>query len=276
MMKKTSLVFASALIALLLPGCFQSETTIHLNKDGSGTLVEETRLGHQTLAMFEQISGMGGDGKSKEDPVAIMFSEDKFKARASKLGEGVTLEKSEPVSVDGCKGVRVTYRFKDINKLKYATNDSMKNLTPEGADAPVNEAAKENPPIVFTYADGQLTIKNPQPDMTVSGEKPAAEAATPDIESPEAKAMISQMFTDMKISLKLVADGGISESNATYTKGDTVTLMDVNFGKLMENADVMKKLAKADPKDISAAMVVLKGIDGVNVEPQQTVTVKLK
>ena len=80
----------------------------------------------------------------------------------------------------------------------------------------------------------------------------------------------------MKISLKLVADGGISESNATYTKGDTVTLMDVNFGKLMENADVMKKLAKADPKDISAAMVVLKGIDGVNVEPQQTVTVKLK
>ena len=34
---------ASTLIALVLPGCLQSDTTIHLNKDGSGTLVDKER-----------------------------------------------------------------------------------------------------------------------------------------------------------------------------------------------------------------------------------------
>ena len=52
-MKKLLLAATSALIALALPGCLQNETTIHLNKDGSGTLVEETKLGAQMLAYLE-------------------------------------------------------------------------------------------------------------------------------------------------------------------------------------------------------------------------------
>ena len=43
------------LAALALPSCLQQATTIHLNKDGSGTLVEETTLGAQASAMLEQM-----------------------------------------------------------------------------------------------------------------------------------------------------------------------------------------------------------------------------
>ena len=77
-MKKILLAMASAVTALVLPGCFQSETTIHLNKDGSGTLVEETRLGAQMLAMMDQMAaGLGGGEKAKADPVKQMFSDEK-------------------------------------------------------------------------------------------------------------------------------------------------------------------------------------------------------
>ena len=38
-MKRLLLAISSAVVALVLPGCLQSETTITLNKDGSGTLV---------------------------------------------------------------------------------------------------------------------------------------------------------------------------------------------------------------------------------------------
>ena len=37
--------------ALVLSSCYQSETTIHLKKDGSGTLVEENRFSDQALKM---------------------------------------------------------------------------------------------------------------------------------------------------------------------------------------------------------------------------------
>jgi len=273
-MKKTPFVLALALISLILTGCFQSETTIHLNKDGSGTLVEETRLGAQMLAMLDQMSAMGGGGKAKEDSVSKVFSEDKAKARAGELGEGVTFEKLEPVSIGDSKGARVTYHFKDINRLKLATGDAMKNMIAEGS---MTAAGKKNPPIVFSCADGQITIKLPQPEKLDTADLPAAEnAERPNMDSPEVQAMVKEMFADMKLSLKVVLDSGISETNATYKNGDTITLMDVNMGKLVENADVMKKLIKVDPKDPSAAMDALKGIEGVKIEPQKNVTVTLK
>jgi hypothetical protein len=272
-MKKSLLALASALVTLVLPGCFQSETTIHLNKDGSGTLVEETRLGAQMLAMMDQMAGLGG-GDAQEDPVKQMFSADKAKARASQLGEGVVFEKSEAVNANGAKGARVTYRFKDINTLKVSSEDSMKNLSPMGAQAP---AAQKTVPISFTYADGKLTIKMPQPAKADAPEAPAAEdPAKPDLDNPEMEAMMKQMFADMKMSLKVVIEPGIAESNATHQDGNTITLMDMELGKLLENADTLKKLAKVDQKNPAAAMDALKGIEGVKVEAQKEITVKVK
>jgi hypothetical protein len=280
-MKKFLLAAASALTALVLPGCFQSETTIHLNKDGSGTLVEETKLGAQMLAMMDQMAaGFGGGGENaKEDPVKKMFSEDKAKKRAAELGEGVTFEKSEAANANGAKGARVTYKFKDINKLKVSSDDGMKNASPMG-DMPGAPAAKKSDPVVFTYADGKLTIKMPdqkKPDAPDAPEAPAAEGpGKPDMDSPEAQAMMKQMFADMKVSLKLVVEPGIAETNATHKDGDTITLMEMNMGKLMENADTFKKLGKVNQQDPTAAMEVLKGIEGVKVETKKEVTVELK
>jgi hypothetical protein len=270
-MKKILLLLTSVFITLVLPGCFQSETTIHLNKDGSGTLVEETRLGAQMLAMMDQMAGMGGDA-AKADPLAQMFSEDKAKARAATLGEGVTFEKTEPVNADGAKGARVTYRFKDINQLKVSTTDSVKNMSPMGdMGAP---AAKKTAPISFSYAAGKLTIQMPEPPKPDATEAPAAgKPEMPDMDNPEAQAMMKQMMGDMKMSLKVVIEPGIAETNATHHDGNTVTLMEMNMGKLVENADTLKKLGKVDQKDPAAAMEALKGIEGVKFEAQRQVTV---
>src|SRR5690606_38958518 len=119
-MKRIFLSLASVVAALFTTSCFQSETTVHLNKDGSGTLVEETRFGGQALEMLSQFAqgfGGGAPGAEKKDPLDEMFSEDKAKARAAKLGEGVTFEKAEKSEKDGFKGTRTTYKFADINKL---------------------------------------------------------------------------------------------------------------------------------------------------------------
>ena len=144
-MKRPILFLASIISALSLTSCLQNETTIHLNKDGSGTLVEETTLGAQMMAMMDQMSALGGiapgagGGADKKDPVAEMFSEEKAKARAAKLGEGVTLEKNETIDKKGNKGGRATYHFADINKLKISASDGMKDMSPMGDQAPAGK-----------------------------------------------------------------------------------------------------------------------------------------
>ena len=275
-MKKTLLLLASAISALVLPSCFQHETTITLNKDGSGTLVEESRLGAQMIAMMTQMAeGFGGGGENAQDPFKDMFSEDKAKKRATELGEGVTFEKSEPVNANGSKGAKITYRFKDINTLKVRSGDGMKNMSPGGEMPGMEQAEKKDEPVTFAYQDGKLTVKMPQPKK--DAEKPSGEAAEkPDMDNPEAMEMMKQMFADMKMSIKLVIAPGIAETTATHKDGDTITLMEMDFGKLIEKPENLKKMAAMDQQDPTAAMEALKGIDGVKFEakPEITVTVK--
>ena len=96
-----------------------------------------------------------------------MFSAEKAKAKAATLGDGVTVEKVEPLDVKGNKGARTTYRFADINKLKISTADVIKNISPMADQAPAADMQK---PVAFAYADGILTVTIPEP------EKPAADA----------------------------------------------------------------------------------------------------
>lgn len=268
-MKRLILAAASTLTALLLPGCLQSETTITLQKDGSGTVVEQTTLGAQMLGMLEQFAAMGGE--NAKDPVAEMFSEEKAKAKAAKMGEGVTFVKSEPVKAGESKGAKVTYKFADINKLKVSPGDGMSDMSPM-AGAPGAPPKQEQKPVSFNYAGGKLTVTMPDP------EKPAADTpkpeGAPDLENnPQAEAMMKQMLGDMKMSFKLVVEPGIAETDATHHEGKTITLMEMEMGKLLEKPDTLKKLSSVDQSDPAAAMEVFKGIEGVKVETKKEITV---
>jgi hypothetical protein len=275
-MKRILFHTVAVITSLVLTSCFQNETTIHLNKDGSGTVVEETLLGGEMLGMIEQMAALGGAAGGGADPLKDMFSEDKAKKRAAELGEGVTFEKSESAEKGGAKGARVTYRFKDINALKISSEDSMKSvsaMSPMGAAQAA--AAPKTEPIRFNYAGGKLSVKMPEPK---AGDE-AADAGQIDageLNNPEAEAMMKQMFADMKMSLKLVIEPGIAETNASHQDGNTITIFEMEMGKLMENGDNLKKLSKVDQKNPAAAMEALKGIPGVKFETAKELTVTVK
>jgi len=274
-MKRLFLTLVSTLAVLVLPGCLQNETTIHLNKDGSGTLVEETTLGTQMMAMMGQMSVMGG--KEAKDPLAEMFSAEKAKAKAATLGEGVTFEKSEPLEAGGNRGARTTYHFTDINKLTISPAEQLQKLSPMATQVPVTAKHK---PIAFSYAAGTLTITMPKPDKPAADapKPPAAEAPQmPNLdENPQAEVMMKQMLGDMKVAFKLVIEPGIAETDATHRDGNTITLMQMEMGKLLEKAGTFKKLSAAPKNDPAAALELIQGIDGMKMESKPQVTVKLK
>lgn len=261
-MKKFLTLLAAMAASLLLPSCLQNETTIHLKKDGSGTLVERTAFGAQMLTMLDQMASLGGE--SGKDPLSAMFSEDKARERAKAFGEGVTFEKSEPLG-EGKKGATVTYRFTDINKLRVSPGESLKDLSPEGAGA----VALKSTPVTFGYTGGKLTIKLPH-------DKPegAADQPKPDFdENPQMEAMVKQMMGDMKMSFKLVVEPGIASTDASFREGNTVTFMEMDMGKVLEQPGAFKKLSEVDQNDPKAAAAALNGIAGVKAEEKEVVTV---
>jgi hypothetical protein len=275
-MKRILLPFVSLLTALALPSCLQQATTIHLNKDGSGTIVEETTFGAQMTAMLAGLGGLGGE--DAKDPLKELVSVDKAKARAAKLGEGVTVEKTEAIDANGSKGARVTYHFADINKLKFTASGGLQDAMPAMPGNPVPDKPVESP-TTFKYADGTLTIVRPDQ------EKPAAtgtdgEGGLPpevaDLQGEQMEAMMKQMLNDMKISLKLVIEPGIAETTATHVDDNTITLMEMDMGKVMKNPDAFKKLKGIDQSNPDQAMEALKGFDGIKVEAKKEVTVKVK
>jgi len=270
-MKKLLLPLLALATVFGLASCFQSETVIHLNKDGSGTIVEETTLGAQAVAMMGQMSAMGGEEKNQKDPLADMFSEDKAKSKAISLGEGVIFEKSEKIDAGGKKGARVTYKFADINKLKFKPGDAVSDMKPAGAEE-ANPSEKKEEPVTFTYSDGKLVIHLPQPK---AGDKPKVEKPEEEA-NPQQEAMMKQMFADMKVSVKLMADGGIASTDATHAAGDTITLMEMDFGKVVQTPGALKKLQTAQPETPDEIEKALKGIDGIKVETKPEVTVTLK
>ncbi len=256
-----------------LNSCLQNESVMTLKKDGSGTIVEETVMGAQVVAMMEGMGAAAGEGAAEgaaPDPLAELYDEAKYKAAAAGYGEGVEFVSVEKVARDGGKGVKVTYKFADINKVKFNPGGSLQEMGGGEGEAAEGDKPKEEP-IGFVYAGGKLTIKFPDP------EKPAAEEDTemPAEDDPQA-AMAMAMMKDMRISARLVVEPGIAKTNATYVKDNAITLVDIRFGELLANEGGMKVMKKLETNDRAALAAAVKGLKGIELETQKEVSVELK
>lgn len=248
-------------LAITLPSCLQNETTINLNKDGSGTIVEETTLGEQMLQMMTQFAQPG-----QPDPVAEMFSEDKAKEKATSMGEGVEYVKTVMIDENGKKGARVHYKFADINNIKVSPGSALEDL---GDGAPVEEEKKDDS-VKFKYADGKLSIIVPPTDfddMAMPGQED---------QPAEAEAMMTQMLADMRLTMKLNIPDGIEETNASHVDGNTITLFDMQVGKVVAQKDALNKISETAKTDVDAAKEAFGKLEGVKVETKEDVTVTLK
>ncbi len=265
-MKTLGMILSSVVLAIFSTSCLQQETTLSLNKDGSGTVTEKTIFGAQMVAMMTQFAEPG------EDPVAGMIAEAKEKAEASvkEMGEGVTLKEVTPLKDKGQQGMLVVYAFKDINQMKYV-------YSPGGGskdEGEVETQKKDREPMQFAYADGVLTLKS---DFKKSKDEAAGEEQAADEEmNPQQLAMAKQMMGDMRFALFIELPGGIAESNATHVEGNKVTLMDLHMGKLLDNPEKFKELQKKEPSNPAEIGEMLKGIEGLKIETAEKLSIKLK
>ena len=274
-MKRQVNLLLALLSAMILSSCFQFETEITVNKDGSGTIVEEMILGAQMVQMMEMAAAQGGG--ADQNPLADLKDEAKAKQKAASYGEGVSLVKIEDVNKDRGKGVRVTYKFTDINKVSFNPSGAVAQMgdLDESTSEALAQAKDAN--ATFKLVDGKLTIT--LPDGEDEGDLPEdTDNDLPDDFDPNdpQMAMMMEMFKGMKMGAKVTVKPGIAETNATHRNGDTITLFEVNFDQLLKNPAGMKSLQKINMRDRAKAAEALANVDGATAETKKEVTIAIK
>lgn len=268
-MKTRMLLVLSA--AALCSACLRATTVITVRPDGSGTIDQEIGM---TAFAAGFMKGLGdaaaeaGAEKTEKKKDTALFGE----AEARKAGEqmGVRFLSGEPIKNDRLEGYRAKYAFDDIAKL---------TLNKEGATglpSPGGATGSTVPPYGFQFTKGKdastLVINMPPLDSSKLqgslGGMPG-EAGKPGSDAMEKQglAMMKMLMNGMFVDVTLAVEGKIRKANVPVADGGRITLVQLDFDKLLEDPTGMDKLRNA--KDAKA----LQSVPGLKVplDPKLTI-----
>ena len=265
-------------VALLcMVGCMQVDSLVKVKRDGSGTIEETVLMNREFIkqmeAMASQMGAKQGEGASKG---FNFFDQEEIKKKAGAMGEGVVYVSGKKVTVGNKEGYKVIYAFTDINKVKLNQNPGDK--VPSSGAGPGDKGKKEEF-IRFQFTKGNpatLIVRMPSP-------KPGDKTKLPKDPKPQqgqdadmAMGMMSQMLKGMKIAVAVEVEGAIVETNATHRQGSRITLMELEFDKLIQNQEKFKEFARSKPENLEEAKKVMKDLPGIKVELNEEVRIRFR
>jgi hypothetical protein len=265
------------LLALLavgaLSGCFQSLVLVKVNKDGSGTL-EETML--LTEGFSQLLASLSGQETPAQDEESNDVDEAQLQEKARAMGEGVRLVSAEPVKNEQGAGYRAVFSFPDINKVRVNQNPGAGIAAGPGGDQGTQDQSVEDW-LQFRFKQGAtstLEVLYPTPaegkQDTEGEEQPQQDMS----QNPEMMQMMRQLYSDMRIRIAVEVGGRIVDTNARYVDGSRVTLMDVDFGRLLEDETSFQQLLNANPKSIEEVEQIIGDNPALRVDTQEKVSIR--
>ena len=233
------------------------------------------------MQMMQQQAG--GNAEDKPEGGAFnLFDEEKLRQRASELGEGVTYVSGEAISTDKQDGRKAIFAFEDIRKLKISQKPESDMGAGPGAMSEKPQGDDEL--IVFHFEQGdpsKLIIRHSDKKQTAeledeSGEEEAGKPQpTPEEEAMMAEQM-KQMFDGMRIAIMIEVIGEIVETNASYRKDNTITLMEMDFAELMADPEKFKKFQKVNPESMEEAKELMKDLPGIKIDLNEELNISFK
>jgi hypothetical protein len=243
------------LIALGSSGCLRATTSIELNTDGSGTIVQETAVSAQAMGMLQGLAGANAAGEKPPQ----LFGEEQARKTAATMG--VKFVSGEAIKNGDLEGYRARFAFDDISKITVKLDQGANDL------APGTETKK--PPFGFAFTRGSsasvLAIQMPEQSpagLPLPG--PDADKA----QTAQAMAMMKMMMKGLYVDVTLNVNGRIVRTNAPFVDGSRVTLMQIDFDKLLADDATLLKLSSA--KDIKS----LANVPGLKIVAEPKVTIE--
>lgn len=281
------------LLALLpvfwLSACFEESVVIKVGKDGSGVVHYRKYSNDTAGAGF--FGGLGGGDDEETNPEEAEDAEDEtlkaeLEARATAMGEGVVLQSfRKGKNTSGWDGHEAVFAFPDINKLRLDMNDAMD----DGGAKDEEEAAADEPEYIeFEMKDGLLAIRTPPMQKEKKAEavqdQGGAENEAVDPFGDEAGndpqmamlAGMAGMFAGARMGYFVEIDGEIAESNALHRKDNLITILRMDVGKILANAEAVNQLERLEKVDAAEAQKIADQVDGFDADLQQPIKVRFK
>lgn len=263
-------------VPFLLCACLEVKQNIIVNGDGGGKIVETVMMSKAMLKELNNIfAGLGEKGKKPEK--IDIYDKAKLEADAAQYGPDVKYVSSKKLSTKTKEGYEVTYAFNDINKLKINQNPGDKG--PKTSKDEKSDAKVENISFKFEKGDpATLVVNFPQQIKPSKEKKEKKDKTAKKDKEAEKKEMdeMREMFKDMYIGITIEPAGEIVATDATYRDGNRITLLEIDFSKLVQNAEEFEKFAKKEPETVEETKELLKNLPGFKVEMNRKVTVKFK
>ena len=273
-MKKFYQLFALVILSVLLAGCLQVETTVNVNKDGSGTIKEKILFSKTFVNMIKEFAQSFEDSSSADKEEFSIYKEDEIKADAKDYGENVKYVSHELISNKKWEGYQVIYSFDDISKVKITPDpDSKVAIGDEGSEIPPEEDY-----YFFRFVKGdisELIIDRPEIELTSeAGEENSTEETEQNDD--ETGEEFLKMMEGMSINVAIEVEGEILSTNANYLDGSKITLFEMNFGEMMKDKEAFKEFKNKEPKNIEEMKAFLEKFPGMKIETEKPVSIKFK
>ena len=268
---------ACLLVAIAASGCLASTTVINVKPDGTGTVEQTTTMTAEAVKQLKEMMSAfaekmsDGAVQAKEEE---LFSEAQVQAAAGKMGPGVRFVSSAKINTADAEGIKAIYAFDDINTLRI---DQKPNAPIEGASSPAGSKKPEE--VTFRLAkqangNSVLTIDFPtDPEKEPKADKSPGEKPKGDV-PPQALEMMKQMFKGLRVEIITQVVGQLVKTNSPHVEGNKVTLLAIDFEKILENEAVLKQIQ--DPQSIEEAKALLKKIPGIKVNLEKEVTIEFR
>jgi hypothetical protein len=271
-MKRAGVAALVAAVALLCTGCLSVETTVRVNADGGGTVHQVFMMNREFLQMMKEFGSMGqsSDDEADADDELDLIQEDELRRAAEEMGEGVRFLSAVPLSTDAQQGYEAVYAFENIEELRVNQNPSEK--VPGDAPAGPEEAQEF---VTFQLQRGNpnvLTVHFPQDETEVDARRDEA----PEELDPSMAMMMRDFYENMRISLLLEVNGIIVSTDATYRSQNVITLLDMDFGKIVEDEERFMRLAQSRADTLEELKLLVQDVPGLKLEMQERIVVRYR
>jgi hypothetical protein len=242
-------------------GCFQMATTIAVNGDSSGTIVQRLVLSRAALGQLRQFGGLGAAGDAAFDPL----SEQQARADAARIGPGVTFVSSTPITDAMGNGRETTYAFQDLGQLRIGQQ-------PGGQSALAFGSGGAAQAITFGFealpnGNRLMTVHVPAtlPALTGSGDAMPRFQLPP----PEQISVLRQLFAGGRLAIAVQPAGTLVKTSSPFADGSRVTLVDIDLDTLLSES-VLKRLNDAHSADEMKAALSDAGLK-IIMDPDVTI-----
>jgi hypothetical protein len=259
-------------LAIFLCGCFEIRQEIVVNKDGGGKIIETLMMSKSIIKQLNEFFSDTSSSKKQKSQEMDIYDKEKLKKDASNYGPDVKYVSSKKMSTKTKEGYQVEYAFKNINDLKINQNPGGKGPKAPGAKS----TEEEN--ITFKFEKGDpstLVVNFPAKAKAPKEKKKKGVEKDKEAEQKELEG-VREMFKDFYVGITIRPEGEIVETDAAYRDGNRITILEMDFNKLLADEKQFESFAEKKPGTIEETKALLKNIPGFKIELNKKITIKYK